>query len=231
MSSTTFDASTSDERRVVTPASTRTLLTAGVIAGPLFLTAAAAQVVTRGGFDLGQHPISLLALGDLGWIQIGNFVITGLLVIAFAVGVGRVLRDGRGSRWIPRFLAGFGLGLIVAGAFVADPENAFPAGTPDGAASAITWHGILHGVGAGLAFDSLIVACILLALRLKKARQRIGALASAAVALALLVVPAPVSTDGLSIRLAVAALIAFATTSVLAAWLLRQTADQSRQAR
>ncbi len=204
------------------------LLRAGVVAGPLFLTVAAAQVMTRDGFDLGRHPISLLALGGLGWVQIANFVVTGLLVIGFGFGLGQTLRDGRGSRWIPRLVAGFGLGLIVAGVFVPDPENGFPGGTPGGPAAEISWHGIAHGVGAALAFDSLIVACILLALRLRGTRQRAGVLASAVVALALLIVPAPVSVEGISIRLAVAAVIAFGATTALAVWLLRQV-ERTRQ--
>ena len=43
---------------------TRTLLGAGVIAGPLFVCTAAVQVLTRDGFDLRRHPLSMLALGD-----------------------------------------------------------------------------------------------------------------------------------------------------------------------
>ena len=33
--------------------------------------------------------MSLLSLGDLGWIQITNFVVSGLLLVAFGVGVAR----------------------------------------------------------------------------------------------------------------------------------------------
>jgi hypothetical protein len=71
------------------------LLTAGIVAGPLFLVLWALQAFTRDGFDPGRHPISLLSLGDLGWIQIANFVVTGALFVACAVGLRRVLRRGR----------------------------------------------------------------------------------------------------------------------------------------
>ena len=57
------------------------------------------QAFTREGFDLRRHPLSLLSLGELGWIQIGNFVVAGLLVVAFAVGLRRVLHPGRGGTW------------------------------------------------------------------------------------------------------------------------------------
>ena len=44
---------------------------------------------------LSPHPLSLLSLGDLGWIQIANFVVTGLLVTACAIGMRRVLHPAR----------------------------------------------------------------------------------------------------------------------------------------
>lgn len=231
MSTITISASSSAGTRPARRPSTIALLVSGAVAGPLFAAVVAARVFARHGFDLGRHPISLLALGDLGWIQIGNFVVTGLLMIAFSRGVGRVPHEGRGSTWIPRLVAGFGIGLVASGIFVADPENAFPAGTPDGPADAITWHGIAHGVGAALAFDSLIVACILLAPRLKAARHRMRVLTSVVVAAALLVVPAPISVEGISVRLAVAAAIVFGGTTFVAMRLLRSSTDIARHER
>jgi hypothetical protein len=76
---------------------TRALLACGVVAGPLFLVVALLQALTRDGFDLGRHPLSLLSLGELGWIQIANFVVAGLLSVASAVGMRRVLHPGRGG--------------------------------------------------------------------------------------------------------------------------------------
>src|SRR5947207_11878704 len=73
---------------------TRALLNAGVVAGPLFIVVAFAQAFTRPGFDLRRHAISMLSLGDLGWIQVANFVLTGLLVVALAVGMRRALHPG-----------------------------------------------------------------------------------------------------------------------------------------
>ena len=68
---------------------TSSLLLAGIIAGPFFVIVALLQAFTREGFDLIRHPASLLSLGDLGWIQIANFVITGLFFIACAIGLAR----------------------------------------------------------------------------------------------------------------------------------------------
>jgi hypothetical protein len=46
----------------------------------------------------------LLSLGDLGWIQIANFVVTGALFVACAVGLRRVLHPGRAGTWGPRLV-------------------------------------------------------------------------------------------------------------------------------
>ena len=75
---------------------TSSLLGYGVIAGPMYVAVSLAQALTREGFDLSRHQWSLLANGGPGWIQIANFVVTGLMVIAFAVGLRRALAPGPG---------------------------------------------------------------------------------------------------------------------------------------
>ena len=49
---------------------TKALLTCGMSAGPLYIIAGLIQVAIRPGFDITRHSLSLLANGDLGWIQI-----------------------------------------------------------------------------------------------------------------------------------------------------------------
>src|SRR5215831_16792598 len=66
------------------------LLRWGMMAGPFYLAVGLAQAFTRQGFDFARHPLSVLANGPGGWIQTANFVITGAMVIAAAVGVQRV---------------------------------------------------------------------------------------------------------------------------------------------
>jgi hypothetical protein len=75
---------------------TRSLLGWGIVAGPAYVTAWLTQALTRDGFDLRQHPASVLVNGDLGWIQVANLLLTGLMVLAAAVGVRRALRSGPG---------------------------------------------------------------------------------------------------------------------------------------
>jgi hypothetical protein len=151
--------------------STRALLSAGVIAGPLYIVVGILQMLIRPGFDIRRHELSLMSNGDLGWIQIGNLVVTGLLVIAFAVGARRVLRGSRGGTWGPLLVAVYGAGLIAAGAFVADPMNGFPPGAPAGSPAAISWHGLLHFVAGAVGFAALISACLVFARRFAAVSQ------------------------------------------------------------
>ncbi len=144
---------------------TRTLLTCGVIGGPLFLLVVVAQEYTREGFDPRQHALSQLSLGDLGWLQIGNFIVSGLLFLAGAVGMRRVLGGGPGGTWGPWLIGIFGAALIWGGVFLADPAYGYPPGTPDGAPEALTWHGTLHTVGPIVAAAAIVAACFVFARR------------------------------------------------------------------
>src|SRR2546423_12738794 len=93
-------------------AATRLLLAGGVVAGPLFMGVSLVQAFARPGFDLRRHAISMLSLGDLGWIQTSNFVATGLLVLALAAGVRRALHPGRAGTWGPLLLGAYGVRLL-----------------------------------------------------------------------------------------------------------------------
>jgi hypothetical membrane protein len=150
---------------------TRALLICGLIAGPFYIVVGLIQAFIRPGFDIMRHDLSLLANGDLGWIQITNLVLTGLLVVAFAFGVRQALTAGRGRTWGPILLAVYGLGLIGAGFFIADPAFGFPPGTPADAHT-ISWHGLLHFICGGVGFLALIAACFVLARRFASQRQR-----------------------------------------------------------
>ena len=104
-STTTTDSSTRCDPSV---ALTRSLLGYGVLAGPFYVTVSLTQAFTREGFDLTRHAWSLLSNGGLGWIQIANFLLTGAMVLAAAVGLRRALVSGRGAVWVPRLIAGYG---------------------------------------------------------------------------------------------------------------------------
>ena len=156
---------------------TKSLLGYGVIAGPLYVGVSLAQALTREGFDLTRHAWSQLALGEHGWIQVANLAVTGLMLVAFAVGLRRALGDGVASRWAPRLVAVFGLSLVAAAIFPADPSMGFPAGTPEGP-GAVSWHGLLHLAAAGIGFTCMAIAGVVIARRFR-AEGRQGAAVTA----------------------------------------------------
>jgi hypothetical protein len=149
---------------------TRSLLGYGIIAGPLYVVVAMAQALNRDGFDLRRHAWSLLANGEFGWIQITNFILTGLMTVAAAIGLRRALPPGRGRTWASMLIAGYGMSLVGAGVFRAVAVQGFPAGTPQ--TTAISWHGMLHLMIGGIGFACLIAACFVLAGRFTRDGQR-----------------------------------------------------------
>lgn len=132
------------------------LLLCGIIAGPLYLTVGLMQAFLRDGFDLGRHPLSILANGTGGWVQTMNFAITGLLVICASLAIGAVLRpQSRAIGWI---LGVFGVSMVVAAGFPADPMGGFPPGTAEGIPVTISTTGLVHFAVGALGFFSLGVA-------------------------------------------------------------------------
>lgn len=150
---------------------TKSLLGYGVIAGPIYIVVVAAQALGRAGFNPARHDASLLANGALGWIQVVNFIVAGLMTIAAAVGVRRALGAGRTAVWGSALIAGFGVGLVGAGVFRSDPSLGFPPGSASGR-SAVSWHGLLHIVFASVGFACLIAACIVMAARFYRDADR-----------------------------------------------------------
>ena len=216
----TTPAATSIDRTQVPARSTWTLLIAGALAGPLFAVLAAGQVLLRDGFDLRRHPLSLLATGGPGFVQVANFVLAGIGVLCLAVAVRRTITDGVGRRWLAPLIAVFGIGLVASGVFVMDPENGFPIGTPEGPAPSMSWHGIAHIAAATVAFTGLAAACIVLAVRMARRRAGWAAVLNACAALVFL---APVNPAWASIQVAVNGLVAFIWTTAVALWLLRSS--------
>ena len=215
---TTIAATASARGRAQT---TRALLRCGVVAGPLFVAVAAVQVLTRDGFDLRRHPISMLSVGDMGWVQIGNFVASGALIVAFAVGLRRVLHPGRAARFGPLLMGLYGVGLIAGGVFVADPALGFPPGAPEGRPDTMSWHAAVHSVAPIIAFNALIIVTFVFARRFAGRREWGWFAASMITGVACLVLALWPGIDGISVRLAVMATLGFAWASALAAHLVR----------
>ncbi len=143
------------------------MLLAGVVAGPLYVIVSLIEVVSRDGFDPRRHAWSQLANGDFGWIHSATLIVSGLLVVLAATG----WRTALPSRAAGTLLGVYGLSMVVAGIFRADPGNGFPEGTPD--TVAVSTSGLVHFAAGGIGFPCLVVACFLVARRMLPVFSRV----------------------------------------------------------
>jgi len=167
----------------------RPLLLAGVAAGLLFFIVPTIEVFRRPGFDLDRHAISMLSLGEGGWIMKTVFIVSGLLTLACAAGIQLKMAPGWTAHVTTLLIGAYGLGLVIAGVFDAPAGLGFPAGTPDDQQPVMTTGAKLHGLGFIVAFSGLILACFVLAWHFMQAGQPLWAAASllAGIAMPLLV--------------------------------------------
>ena len=150
---------------------TRAALGALAVGPPLWAAVSIVQAATREGFDILRHPLSLLATGDLGWLQIANFVVAGVLTVVGASGLRGALRGTPGGVWAPRLARGAGIGLVAAGVLVMDPGANFPVGAPADL-PLVSWHAFGHMVAGTVSFTSLIALCFVLGRHLTRTGQR-----------------------------------------------------------
>jgi hypothetical protein len=187
---------------------TRRLLACGLIGPVLFIVTFLVEGATRDAYSPLRHPVSSLSLGGSGWTQIANFLLAGLLLVAFALGI---RRRGLGTS-APVLMALVGIGLIGAGIFAADPISGYPPGTAPAALERTT-HGVLHDLFSTPVFTALPAACLVLARRFARHHSRGWANYSVATAVGFLACfvlsslafrqnPALVSFGGLFQRLA-----------------------------
>jgi hypothetical protein len=101
-----------------------------------------------------------LALGPYGWLQILNFVLFGLMLIVFAIGLHRgVAATGRAA-WVgPALLVVTGIALVLSG-FKTDPHLM--------STGPQTWHGLIHGLAFFLLIFPLLLSCFFLWWRFRK---------------------------------------------------------------
>lgn len=137
---------------------TKSLLGWGVVVGPFYLIVGLAQALLVPGFDLSRHALSLLLLGELGWIQAANLCLSGLMVLAAAVGFARLM-PRRANIWAGVFLGLYGVSLIAAAIFPPDPMGGFPVGGTD--ATTPSMSGLLHLAAGAIGFVSLAVAAVI----------------------------------------------------------------------
>lgn len=190
----------------------RALLFAGIVAGLLFFIVPTIEVFRRPGFDIQRHAISVLSLGEGGWIMKAVFIVCGILTLMCALGIYMDLARGWARFAAPLLIGAYGFGLILAGIFDAPAGLGFPPGTPQDQAPVMTSGAILHSVAFMVAFSSLIASCFVFAFYFLHVQQTVWAMISLVVGIALPVL------IGLGISMTMAPGIAFYWAAMLG-WL------------
>ncbi len=160
-SAKTPNGETSEPRSGERSTAVRPLLACGIIAPLLNIVVVLVLGAVRPGYNAWKVPDSNLELGEGGWIQITNYLLTGALLLAFAAGMRLRLPTGRGSTWGPILLGVYGFTFVAIGPILPDPSLGYPAG----ASTASTVHGTIHILLGLLQFTSLIAACFVLSRR------------------------------------------------------------------
>ncbi len=132
----------------------RLLLTCGAVGAILFYIVFTVAGAFRPGYSAMRDFVSDLSLGDQGWEQIANFIVFGVLMLAFTLGVRSALRTGRAAVAGPLLLGVFGAGVLLAGVFVTDPGP-----------NPTTIHGSLHILVSIASFAALGAAGFVFARR------------------------------------------------------------------
>lgn len=109
----------------------------------------------QSGYNAFRSDISLLALGPGGWMQTANFVVFGILIVAFQGGVQRTVAPGRVWSAINIIALACGLGLVSIAVFPTDRVGTW------------TTSGTIHlGVVAALA-ALLPLSCLAMAVEVR----------------------------------------------------------------
>ena len=126
------------------------LLSCGILASVLFTATYLIEGALHPGYDLMRQTISSLELVSNGWTQQVNFIVYGLLLGVFAVGIRKELFGGFGATVFPILQVLIALGLIISGIFVFEP---------------------LHTTGDYITFLSAVIGLFVIARRFAQERH------------------------------------------------------------
>ena len=127
---------------------------AGIVGTVLFTLSFTVNGALRADYDPLRRYVSELSIGPQGWIQIVSFVVLGLSLMVFALGVSAALYGGRVARAAPMLLLVVGVSYVLSGPFVTDPQAMFD--------NQQTAHGVIHGIVGALVFSLSAAGCFVL---------------------------------------------------------------------
>src|SRR5215207_8697538 len=163
----------------------KTLLIAGQVGCVLFALLFLIQDQFREGYSSLKFPVSSLSIGQYGWIQRVNFLISGLLILLSSFGFYKATTRIKGHVWTTVFFGAMGLGLMGAGTFNSDPVYGYPLTEPFHAAQ-YTATGRLHEFFSLFFFIGVPVTCFKMHNRLQAMGEQRSACLSIIVGFAVL---------------------------------------------
>ncbi|MEJ7677744.1 MAG: DUF998 domain-containing protein [Segetibacter sp.] len=146
-------------------------LLCGIIAGPIFLLLVIVEGHIRDDYNALRYPLSSLSFGEHAWMQIANFILTGMLLVFFSRGWQGLNNTKKKKSKISILICLAGVGLIGAGVFVTYPLFGYPENKPL-LILQYTWHGNLHDAFSMLVFICLPWACFVFAGLCKEKDQK-----------------------------------------------------------
>lgn len=146
-----------DDRLADRIARPKMLALAGVVAPIVFWLIFITAGLIRPGYDPVRQYGSELGIGPHAWLQNTNFILFGVLEMAFAYGLHRGINHGRGSKIGPALIAVGGLAFILVGCFTSTSTHH-------------TLPGTIHARAAQIIYYSFPLAFFILIPRLKEDR-------------------------------------------------------------
>lgn len=129
---------------------------AGIVGPGLFVAVFLVLGAVKPGYDATARFVSEGSIGELGWIQIVNFVVLGTALLAFAAALWNSYGDEVSGRIGAGLMAAVSVCLILSGVFVTDSGTKI-----------VSRHGLVHVLAGMVVFGGLMLACLAFAWRLR----------------------------------------------------------------
>ena len=137
---------------------------AGMLGPALFTLTFTLNGLLRPGYDPVRMYVSELSIGPRGWVQIVNFMVLGLCLMVFSLGLFKAFPTGKASRAGPILLMIIAACYFISGPLVTDPASMFD--------NQQSLQGFLHGIFGALVFALSPVCCFVFWRRFREDANR-----------------------------------------------------------
>jgi len=127
---------------------------AGMLGPVMFTLSFTINGFLRPDYDPVRRYVSELSIGPQGWIQIVSFMLLGVSIMLFALGLMASIPTGKASRSAPLLFIIIAVCYFLSGPFVTDPMAMFD--------NQQTLQGTLHGIFGAIVFSLSAASCFVL---------------------------------------------------------------------